>query len=124
MLLPNLYTCQSKQLDEAGKLHFSIHINKDHSVFEGHFPGIPILPGVCQTQIVKELLEEHIGKSLQLKSARAIKFFAMINPLNACDINVSIGFKTNEDGGLSVDATLFDEQSKYLKLTADYSYNG
>jgi len=36
---------------DAGILNSRIALNKDHPVFEGHFPGNPILPGVCTVKM-------------------------------------------------------------------------
>ena len=31
-----------------------LRINWGHPIFEGHFPGRPVVPGACLLQIVKE----------------------------------------------------------------------
>ena len=82
MLLNNLYTIESSECSPAGdKITFEILLNKEHALFRGHFPGNPILPGVCTVQIIRELLEVQLGKAFRLVRAGNIKYLGFINPL-------------------------------------------
>jgi 3-hydroxyacyl-[acyl-carrier-protein] dehydratase len=49
-------------------------------IFEGHFPGQPILPGACMVQLVKEVLEENLSSILKLEKADNLKFLSLIDP--------------------------------------------
>ena len=73
----------------------TIEINQDHDIYKGHFPNQPIVPGVCQIQIVKELLEELIGKKLQMTHGDNIKFTGMIIPDQTPVVNLEVNFKMN-----------------------------
>src|SRR5690606_40660571 len=57
-----------------------VHLNPSHLIFDGHFPGNPVAPGVCMMQIVKELTETVEQKTLFLVRASNVKFTALINP--------------------------------------------
>lgn len=72
-----------------------IEINRDHDIYKGHFPNQPIVPGVCQIQIVKELLEELVGKKLQMTHGDNIKFTSMIIPDQTPIVNLEVNFKMN-----------------------------
>ncbi len=96
-----------------------IFINHEHHVFEGHFPGVPILPGVCQLEMIKQILCEEKGQKLTLSSAKSIKFLSMLNPKETKSIVATIKIKETELG-INVNAELFDSQTKYLKLSAEY----
>ena len=50
----DFYTIEASTHDED-TLVYSIVINKDHDIFNGHFPSNPVTPGVMQMEIVKEL---------------------------------------------------------------------
>lgn len=41
-------------IKNADKYTISIEMNPKHDIYKGHFPGNPITPGVCLTQMVKE----------------------------------------------------------------------
>ena len=55
-------------------------LNSQHQIYQAHFPGTPITPGVCLLQMVTEMLEQHIGQALELKSAIDIKFRQIVPP--------------------------------------------
>lgn len=81
MLQNDLYTVKSLTRDES-RVAAVIGLNAMHPVFEGHFPGNPVLPGVCIIQITKELLESVTGKKLIMKTASNIKYIAFISPMH------------------------------------------
>ena len=51
---------------------------KDFIGFKGHFPGKPILPGVCKIQAAVLMLEEIKQKPVRLKEIILAKFFAPV----------------------------------------------
>jgi 3-hydroxymyristoyl/3-hydroxydecanoyl-(acyl carrier protein) dehydratase len=61
----------------------SLSIAPDHPTFAGHFPGQPLLPGVC---LLAEVLEAALGNpelAQQLGAApriSAVKFLAPVRP--------------------------------------------
>jgi 3-hydroxymyristoyl/3-hydroxydecanoyl-(acyl carrier protein) dehydratase len=48
--------------------------------FQGHFPGNPILPGVCLIEAVLGVLESAHGKPLRLKKVASAKFREPVKP--------------------------------------------
>jgi 3-hydroxyacyl-[acyl-carrier-protein] dehydratase len=90
MLQGSFYTVLANQSEDSS-LDVSIEINPDHHIFEGHFPQIPVVPGVCMMQIVKELVEGFTGKKLRLAKADHLKFLTIINPRENKFLQVNIG---------------------------------
>src|SRR5690606_39093403 len=95
-------------------------INKEHSIFEGHFPNHPVTPGVCTMQIIKELSEEHFGKELMLKTARNVKFMAIINPEENDEVRFDLSFEPVEDGEISIKATVLIDENPALKFGGNF----
>lgn len=118
MLIEGLY--KVKKVDKtADGILAQVHLNKDHAIFKGHFPGNPVMPGVCMIQIIKELTEEATGKNLFLSVASNIKFMAIINP----DINPGLHLAidiTEVDGIVKVKNTTSFEDTLALKLNASF----
>ena len=81
MILKNsLYTIEGQQSQE-GTVSYDIRLHSDHFIYQAHFPGEPITPGVCVVQIAKELLEEHLQRPLAIKAVKNVKFLAVVSPL-------------------------------------------
>ena len=97
-----------------------IKLNKDHSIFQGHFPGMPLVPGVCMTQIIKELLEGELGTPLFFTSGSNIKFLSIINPEKNSNLKVEIIY-TVDAGNYLVDAKLYNCETIFFKLRGTFS---
>lgn len=79
MLLKNFYSVESSR--QEGEHYISlIKINKDHQIYNGHFPNRPVTPGVILMQLFKEDAERQLNFSLQLKKANNMKFMAVVDP--------------------------------------------
>ena len=89
-------------------------------VFEGHFPGNPILPGVIMLESVRDSLEQIFQKEFHLKTALAIKFLAVLNPNEFADVQLVIKYNPIEEG-LKIDANLFSGEKVFFKMKGVYS---
>ena len=61
--------------------------------FSGHFPGNPIVPGICQIQCVLELLSKSVNTVVTLAAVDRAKFINMVIPEE--EILVTGNFKKN-----------------------------
>ena len=59
---------------------YHIRLNPGHVIFDAHFPGEPVTPGVCLIQMGRELVEDFIGRHLRLKLLKNVKFLSMVSP--------------------------------------------
>ena len=83
------------QADASGAM---LRLLPDSPVYQGHFPGYPITPGVCLVQIALELIEEmadqvghdggkdRAGRSVRLVAAKNIKFVAPVFPSDGTEL--------------------------------------
>lgn len=94
MLMNDFYTL-SDIAREGNKWNGRIRFNAAHAIFTGHFPGQPVVPGVCMMQIVKEVMELILNKKMQIQQAGQVKFLQLITP----EITpfVHIEWETTED---------------------------
>lgn len=118
MLKNDFYTITGKETDPANadSVVFKIRLNPDHPIFIGHFPDNPIVPGVCQVQIVRELAGEYSGLEYAIGGADNIKYMAMIIPSQHPNLVVQIDFKRKPDQELKIDATISSSDIVFLKL--------
>ena len=69
MLLDNFYTILSSESSDSTIWTIQIKLNPEHPVYQGHFPGHPVVPGVCLLQLIKECEEG----TLQLQAEGSVK---------------------------------------------------
>jgi len=86
MILKNeLYTIEGRKT-EGTAVSYDLHLNSDHFIYQAHFPGEPITPGVCIIQMAKELLEDYCQRPLQISEIKIVKFMAVISPVSQSHI--------------------------------------
>ncbi|MFL5763272.1 MAG: 3-hydroxyacyl-ACP dehydratase [Bacteroidia bacterium] len=107
-------------LDSGEKYTAHIELNANHRIFSGHFPGNPITPGVCLTQMVKETLEQITGKKLQMLKGDNIKFTAILNPLENPEVTMTLGIKEKEPGVLQADAAVRAENASFFTFKGSF----
>ncbi|WP_407405658.1 3-hydroxyacyl-ACP dehydratase [Chryseobacterium sp.] len=119
-ILTDFYTLQSSHKNEAGTYIAQISLNPSHAIFQGHFPGNPVTPGVCMMQIIKELTEEFTSSQLFLKTASNVKFMAIINPFETPDLEIQLDIKESDEEVKVKNVSLFGETIA-LKMSAHYN---
>lgn len=116
MLMNDFYRIDYIQR-EPNSLECKIIFNPDHDIFQGHFPGQPVVPGVCMMEMVKELLEAQTDQTMWLRNAGQVKFLQLITP----DIAPLINISWQEDGGAyTVSASFKNDTSFLFKLTGNF----
>lgn len=97
-----------------------IDVNAAHEVFKGHFPGNPVMPGVCMMQIVKEITQQAFNATLTLKNALNVKFMAVINPDVTPHLRLDLEIIQTDDNYIKVKNTTYFNDTIALKLTCVY----
>lgn len=85
-------------------------------IYMAHFPEMPITPGVCQIQIVKELLEDCLDKKLVIQEVKNAKFVSVLSPENK-SIKVILSKIKQEDNQYKAQAVIADDRITYAKLS-------
>lgn len=116
-LFNSFYKIINSDNSQKDKLSVLVKIDKFHPIFKGHFPNHPVTPGVCTMQIIKELSEKWSDKKLMLKTARNVKFMAIINPELNEDVQFEIQFEQLSDEELSVKSTVSIDENPALKFS-------
>lgn len=120
MLLKDFYTINSLEKKDGNKYEAVLSINEKHEVFKGHFPGNPIMPGVCMMQIIKELTEKVTGLALMMQSLTNVKFMALINPEITPELKLELDIAQTEEGLVKVKNTTTFGETVALKLSSSY----
>jgi 3-hydroxyacyl-[acyl-carrier-protein] dehydratase len=120
MLLHDFYKIISLEKTAESKYSAMILINEQHEVFKGHFPGNPIMPGVCMMQIIKELTEQITESSLFMQSLTNVKFMALINPFQTPELRLELDVVTTDDNLIKVKNVSYFNETVALKLSSVY----
>ncbi len=115
-LLDSLYTIVSDCQVENGH-EFDLKLNPEHFIYQAHFPGEPITPGVCIMQIAVELFEVALKTPIALNCVKNIKFLRIISPNEVTDVKYSLQKITKEEGALKVQVTVSANGEAYAKLS-------
>jgi 3-hydroxyacyl-[acyl-carrier-protein] dehydratase len=94
---------------------FGVKLNPGHTIFSGHFPGNPVLPGVCSMMIVRECASRMAGRPLRYASVRESKFLAAIIPDSILSVKLKLSAQDND---YSLDVTICLDETMMLKLKA------
>jgi 3-hydroxyacyl-[acyl-carrier-protein] dehydratase len=110
MLLNDLFIVDDWRRDEGtqpgdGTLTARLHLRFPHPIFDGHFPGRPVLPGACLVQLATELAPALAGTEVRLIRAGQIKFISMIDPLR--------------DGNMTMTLTVRAQAAAEWQITAE-----
>ncbi len=116
MLKDVFYKVTNVETQEDSSL-FTIRLNPGHSIYNGHFPGNPIVPGVCSLQIIKECVESICGiNKLIYSRIDQCKYVHAIQPNREEVFSVSIKIREHTENGISVSATIFDDDTIFVVL--------
>ncbi len=113
MLIKDFYTIQNFSADNS-HIKAAIVLNVSHDVYKGHFPGQPVVPGVIQIQILRELSEKAFGRKLFIGEVSSAKYLNMIVPDDK-PIIVEIGSKPTDDG-YRINGLIKNEEHTFSKI--------
>jgi 3-hydroxyacyl-[acyl-carrier-protein] dehydratase len=121
MLLNKLYKIRSlNAIADGSGFMAEIELDPRHPLFEGHFPGNPILPGVCTVQIIRELLEQSVQKSLRMTRAGNIKYLGFVNPVIMPVLTIQLQIKPAEGSTVSCSATISSHGVSICSFKGDF----
>ena len=80
---------ETMAVDAAGA---TVRLLPESPVYQGHFPGYPITPGVCLVEIALEL----IAAMVRLVGAKNIKFTSPIIPTEGTELRFNLGGEGSE----------------------------
>lgn len=93
-LVPDFHNITARR-QEGDEWVFEVVLNPDCKVYEGHFPGEPVAPGVCNIQMLKECAEEVARKPLMITYIQQCRMTKLITPIDCPSLSIHISL--NED---------------------------
>ena len=121
MLISGLYSLLKVEID-GSRILADIELNPNHDIYKGHFPGQPILPGVLQLQIVKEVLVSALLENIRLQSASNIKFLSMVDPGQVKSLQLEIEIISKIEDLCRVSAKIHSGNTVFLRFKGVYTF--
>ena len=119
MLLNYYYKITNQQTTDYATL-FDVMLLPECEIYKGHFPGMPVAPGVCNIQMIKECVERIAGKPLLLESMMQCKFISMITPEQNVELQIRIESTEIENDRLKVSATISRENTDCVIFKGEF----
>ncbi|MDR1879826.1 MAG: hydroxymyristoyl-ACP dehydratase [Tannerellaceae bacterium] len=91
-----------------------VGLNPGHDVYRGHFPGMPVAPGVCLLYLICGCVSGVYGQAFRYRTIRSCKFLSAVNPLEEASLRLAFSL---DDGG-NLQAALTGGDRPLLKLKA------
>lgn len=118
MLLGNFYRILETEKD-GQTYRVKVAFNSAHEIFTGHFPDLPVVPGVCQTQMLIETLSQLLNRQVELRLAHHIKFLALLNPEKENIIGLEIKIDRQEGEHLWVSAVYSSPSETFFRFKGE-----
>jgi 3-hydroxyacyl-[acyl-carrier-protein] dehydratase len=114
MLQNDFFTIRSiKKEDDSFRI--LLELNAANKIFEGHFPGQPVVPGACLMQMVLEVTGAVLGyQKLMLVKAGHLKFTALIDPNAQQELEMRFTYSEKQDSSIIVSGALSANNSADL----------
>lgn len=121
-LLENFYTeiASTYTSENSHSFNSTIELNPEHEIYKGHFPQMPVAPGVCLIQAIKEILMAKLQKKLILTEGTNVKFLILINPKETKQFQVDFTVKQTENM-IEVSANYISNDKVFLKFKGKLS---
>lgn len=117
MLIRDFYTLEELATAET-KIVAKIKLNTGHEVYKGHFPGQPVVPGVIQLQVAREIMEESLGKKLFLKEIIQAKYLQPIDPIVFPELEIQLDYNEFEKNSFKINALILAKENTFTKIRA------
>lgn len=116
-LINELYEIIGKNSGD-GPLTYKVRFRPDCLIYQSHFPGNPITPGVCLIQISSEILESEYHHTYDLSLVKNIKFKKIVKP----DETLSFVFTdmTDDQDLFKVNVSVENEEAQFAKMSLQF----
>lgn len=87
-----------------------------HPIYQAHFPGYPVTPGVLLVQVAVELASSMWQQELTLSEVKNVKYLAVLNPNDHPTVAVVIS-RTPMPQGVRLNAQFSDGDTVFAKMS-------
>ena len=129
----NYYHILSSEITADGGV-FRMALNADCEVYQGHFPGEPVCPGVCNIQMIKECAERCLGyagetlltaaednkaPSILLSHIRQCRLTTLVTPQQHPEVEVRVAILSRSEDTITFRGTIGKGEEVYMELKGE-----
>ncbi len=116
-MLKGLYDIKTLTSNGVNSYSAQVGINSEDPIFSGHFPGQPVLPGVCTLAILKDCICKATAKRLIYCEVAQCKFTGMVDPSLSGILDIEFVLAGAEEQ-LTVNASVSEGERVVMKIKA------
>ena len=114
MLIEGFYHINSI-VREDNSIAATIILNENHEVYKGHFHEQPVVPGVIQLQIAKEIIRKVTKRELKISNLIQVKYLSPIIPDKNSELTVNVTLSTVNDNEIKTNFTIKSSTTIFTK---------
>lgn len=119
MLKDKYFTILQRQ-QEGSTYSYTISLRPDHEIYQGHFPGNPISPGVCSIQTIRECCEDALGCALRIDQIAQCRFLSLLTPDKGSRLLLEFTIDADEEQAKII-ASISDGSTTYVAMKATFA---
>jgi 3-hydroxyacyl-[acyl-carrier-protein] dehydratase len=94
----------------------TVTFDPSHLIFDGHFPGQPVVPGVVLIEIAAAFFSQATGKNLTVKEASVIKFLKVVDPRVNAVLRIEGSVVEEGADGYKVNLRIYEGEVDFVKF--------
>lgn len=111
------YSIENQTIEGLSGL-FHVRLNPECEVYEGHFPGSPVSPGVCNIQMMLECAQKVLQQPVRMRKLSRCRFTTLLSPLTHPQLDIQIDLQSKEDFYI-LNATIGRGEENYQLIKAE-----
>ena len=115
-----LYALKLLPTSTGTQLNVQVEIVENHAVFDGHFPGLPILPGVYLIQMIKDSLNSFLPGNYRVHSADTVKFLLPVEPGKNNMLRMEMTLKESVDKLIVTAISFLEDNTIHFKYKGEF----
>ncbi len=116
MLLDNKFYRIVSEKRDGNNAVFKVAILPDCDVYQGHFPGDPVCPGVCNIETIKECVQRLLGHDVTMTAIKQCRLTAIATPTVCPEVDINIQTTPAANGYYTILADIKDNNQTYMEF--------
>lgn len=111
----DFYTVIENTRVSGSQYRSRVLINGAHRIFEGHFPGFKVTPGVVLLKMIGELTARITRREVMLSRIKVAKFTSVVRPEENTELTLTLEIQAKDPGSYDVNAQVDTLQDMAFK---------